>query len=70
MAKRGLNIHKRQDGRWEGRYCKSRSFAGTIVYGYVYGKTYKETKEKVILASLEPQKTHCMLKSAIKEKGV
>ena len=62
MAKRGLNIHKRQDGRWEGRYCKSRSFAGTIVYGYVYGKTYKETKEKVILASLEPQKTHCITK--------
>ena len=53
MAKRGLNIHKRQDGRWEGRYCKTRNAFGGIVYGYVYGKTYKEAKEKVLRASLE-----------------
>lgn len=53
MAKKGLNIHKRQDGRWEGRYCKTRSFSGSIVYGYVYGKTYKETKEKVLYATMQ-----------------
>lgn len=50
MAKRGLNIHKRQDDRWEGRYCKTRDASGGIVYGYVYGKTYKEAKEKVLYA--------------------
>jgi len=46
MAK-GENIFKRKDGRWEGRYTKYRDEKGKIVYGYCYGKTYKEAKEKV-----------------------
>lgn len=46
MPKKGENIYKRKDGRWEGRYIKSRSEAGKIVYGYVYAKTYREAKEK------------------------
>ncbi len=28
MAKRGENIHKRKDGRWEGRYIKGRTTDG------------------------------------------
>lgn len=47
MAKRGDNIHKRKDGRWEGRYKKGRRSDGTIQYGSVYGKTYAEVKEKL-----------------------
>lgn len=47
MAKRGDNIHKRKDGRWEGRYPKGRTDRGTIAYGSVYGKSYNETKEKL-----------------------
>lgn len=46
MPKKGENIYKRKDGRWEGRYIKSRTEAGKIIYGYVYAKTYRETKEK------------------------
>ena len=46
MAKRGDNIRKRKDGRWEGRYKKGRAVDGCIIYGSVYGKTYKEVKEK------------------------
>ena len=54
MPKRGDNIRKRKDGRWEGRYKKSRSSDGRIVYGSVYGKTYKEAKEKLASAAKYP----------------
>lgn len=48
MAKRGENIHKRKDGRWEGRYKKGKDSNGKTVYSSVYGKTYTEAKEKLI----------------------
>lgn len=44
MAKRGENIHKRKDGRWEGRYIKGRTPEGKPVWGYVYGYRYAEVK--------------------------
>jgi integrase len=46
MAK-GENIFRRRDGRWEARYIKGRELSGKIKYGYCYGKTYREAKEKV-----------------------
>lgn len=46
MPRRGENIYKRKDGRWEGRYIKSHNDLKAL-YGYVYGKTYKEVKEKL-----------------------
>ncbi len=46
MAK-GENIFKRKDGRWEARYIKGHELSGKIIYGFCYGKTYKEAKEKV-----------------------
>lgn len=45
MAK-GENIFKRRDGRWEARYIKGRELSGKIKYGYCYGKTYREAKDK------------------------
>lgn len=54
MAKRGDNIRKRKDGRWEGRYKKGRAADGSIIYGSVYGKTYKEVKEK--MASIQQRR--------------
>lgn len=36
MPRKGENICKRKDGRWEGRYIKSRTPAGKANYGYVY----------------------------------
>ena len=45
---KGENIFKRKDGRWEGRYIKEYDYTGKIKYGYVYGKTYREAKEKVV----------------------
>lgn len=47
MSRKGENIYKRKDGRWEGRYIKSRTFDGKGIYGYVYAKTYREVKEKL-----------------------
>lgn len=47
MPKIGDNIYKRKDGRWEGRYIKGRHLNGKPLYGYVYGKQYKEVKEKL-----------------------
>lgn len=49
MSRRGENIYKRKDGRWEGRYPKGRKENGRLRYGYVYGKTYREVKKLVIM---------------------
>ena len=51
MARKGENIFKRKDGRWEGRYVKEREINGRVSkYGYVYGKSYIEVKRKKIFA--------------------
>ena len=47
MPKRGENIYKRKDGRWEGRYIKGRTAAGKAVYGSVYARSYKDTRIKL-----------------------
>ena len=49
MARRGENIYKRKDGRWEGRYIKGRRLNNQIYYGYVYAPTYKAVREKLTL---------------------
>lgn len=50
MSKKGENIYKRKDGRWEARYIKSYSLDGKARYGYCYGKSYREAKDKANLA--------------------
>lgn len=52
MARRGENIHKRKDGRWEGRYIKSRA-ENNVIWGYVYGRSYAETREALIRKKAE-----------------
>lgn len=47
MPRRGENIRKRTDGRWEGRYIESYKANGKACYRSVYGTTYAETKEKL-----------------------
>ncbi|MFT4007175.1 MAG: site-specific integrase [Lacrimispora sp.] len=42
MPRKGENIYKRKDGRWEGRQLKEEG-----KYQYFYGKSYREVKEKV-----------------------
>lgn len=48
MTKKGENIYKRKDNRWEGRYVKEYTSSGKRHLGYVYGKSYRETKEKLL----------------------
>lgn len=64
MSRRGENIYKRKDGRWEGRYIKSYTADNKAKYGYVYGKTYSDVKEKLISAKAVPIKStpECKLK--------
>ena len=53
MARRGENIRKRKDGRWEGRYIKARTPEGKIQWGYVYGTAYAEVKQVLIRKKAE-----------------
>lgn len=55
MSKRGENIRKRKDGRWEGRYIKGRKSDRTAIWGYIYGHSYTEVKEKLSIKKMEVQ---------------
>lgn len=46
MSRRGENIRKRKDGRWEARYPIGKDEKGRTIYGSVYASTYKEAKDK------------------------
>ena len=46
MSRKGENIYKRKDGRWEGRYLK-RTPDGKSRYGYVYASTYRDAKARL-----------------------
>ena len=52
MPRKGENIYKRKDGRWEGRYIKSRN-GKKAIYGYIYAKSYSEVKRKLNLKRIE-----------------
>lgn len=53
MARHGENIHKRKDGRWEGRYIKARTPDKRIHWGYVYGTTYADVKQILVRKKAE-----------------
>ena len=62
MSRKGENIYKRRDGRWEARYPKGYDPSGRVRYGSCYGKTYTEAKSKaerarvVLLAGATPNR--------------
>lgn len=47
MARRGENIYKRKDGRWEGRYKFGYNDSGKAKYRSVYGHSYAEVRSKL-----------------------
>lgn len=47
MSRRGDNIHKRKDGRWEGRYKCGVKDDGKTIYRSVYAYSYNECKNKL-----------------------
>ncbi len=55
MPRKGENIYRRKDGRWEARYIESRDENGKPKYKAVYARTYREVKKKrnEALAKLE-----------------
>ena len=57
MSRRGENIRKRKDGRWEGRYLQE--IEGKKKYRSVYAKSYIEVKTKLFEAKkTESEKKH------------
>ena len=55
MPRRGENIYKRKDGRWEGRYNYTNE-NGKRHYCSVYARTYQDIKEKLSrLKAYEPK---------------
>ncbi len=61
MPRRGENIRKRKDGRWEARYIKGHDEYGKAVYGYIYRKSYAEAK-------LEKQRRSALVEMSIESK--
>lgn len=45
MARKGENIYKRKDGRWEGRYIYAYDSNGRAKYHSIYAKSYTEIKK-------------------------
>lgn len=59
MPRRGENIYKRKDGRWEARYVKEVMPDGRKKYGSVYADNYKDVKAKQQQCLLHPTKVVC-----------
>ncbi|WP_365907906.1 hypothetical protein [uncultured Ruminococcus sp.] len=54
MPRKGENIYKRRDGRWEGRYKTGYNEYGKAKYHSVYGHSYTEVKEKLLTMKTAP----------------
>lgn len=53
MSRRGENIYRRKDGRWEGRYQIGKKIDGKVKYRSIYGKSYHEVKHKLYPLKIE-----------------
>lgn len=58
MPRKGENIYKRKDGRWESRYICSYDAENKAKYAYVCGRTYSEVKQKLIDERGPPKQAH------------
>ena len=54
MPKRGENIYKRKDGRWEGRYRSGYRADGKTKYRSIYGRSYQEVRAKLLPLKTAP----------------
>lgn len=53
MAKKGENIYKRKDGRYEGRYVIGKRPDGRTKFGYVYGRRLTEVRNILLMKKAE-----------------
>ena len=70
MSKKGENIYKRKDGRWEGRYKCGFNDNGKTKYRSVYSKTYKECKEKLSRIKAEHNENRAYVKVEMTIKDI
>lgn len=72
MSKKGENIYKRKDGRWEGRFIAGRMENGKIIYKSVYAKSYTEVKVLLQNKRMEFKEKQYKkeLETTIKEKSI
>ena len=56
MSRRGENIYKRKDGRYEGRYVIGKTQAGKTRFGYVYARQYAEAR--MLLLQKKAERLH------------
>lgn len=69
MPRKGENIYKRKDGRWEGRYIKGRK-DGKTQYGVVYARSYQDVKEKLDEAKkIVEKKKHIVRAGSVSDIG-
>lgn len=67
MSRRGINIYKRKDGRWEGRIKKEDSGEGVRRYRSVYGRTYAEVKRRMEIAKADESRNRAPEKYTVEE---
>ncbi len=67
MARRGENIRKRTDGRWEGRYIEKYDINGKACYRSVYGSSYSSVF--TAFHHLQPALCFCSRKVAVLADG-
>lgn len=67
MSRRGSNIYKRKDGRFEGRVPVGYREDGKIKYSYVYARTLADVKEKMNAKRMNPEKNTTKQKRTVKE---
>lgn len=67
MPRKGENIYKRKDGRWEGRYKVGYNDLGIAKYRSIYGKSYQSVKEKLSALKAAPAPINSSGKLTVKE---
>ena len=71
MSRRGENIYKRKDGRWEGRFRTGYKADGSVKYRSVYGHSYQEVRAKLLPLKAAPPTPapsgHVMVKVVLTE---
>lgn len=67
MSRRGSNIYKRKDGRFEGRVPIGHREDGKLKYSYVYARTLAEVKEKMNAKRMIPEKNTPKRNRTVKE---
>ena len=67
MPRKGENIYRRRDNRWEGRYKVGFDESGKSRYRSIYGKSYQEVKIKLIALRSAPKEAVSSGRLTVKE---